>query len=367
VQPARDNNAQPPSGPRKGLGQRLVEWFWQSFPADTDILIYLSSEPIPYHLKRWWYALGGTPLYLFGVQAVTGIILTFYYSPSPEAAHESIRAITEEVRFGWYIRSVHHWAAQLMVLAVLLHVFRVFFTRAYRTPRELNWMIGVGILLVVFMFGFTGYSLLYEQLSYWAAVVGTNIAEATPLVGRVLARFIRGGDEVGPNTLTRLFVLHIGVLPTAIVVLLGFHIMLIRLHGVSIPEGAEEIGEGCGRTFPFFPDHFLTETIVGLTLTIVLTVLALIAPAPVGERANPNVTPEHIKPEWFFFPMFRWLKLTSFQAGVLGAMGFVGVLLLWPLVDRVLERWFPGKHLSIWIGAVGVTTLIVFLVWEAFV
>jgi len=345
--------------------ESVKRWLADAFPFDWNTLRHFTSEPIPNHLKRWWYALGGTPLYLFVVQAVTGIILTFYYSPSPETAYESVRFITENVPFGWYIRSIHHWAANLMVLAVLLHVIRVFFTRAYRKPRELNWMIGVGILLTVFTFGFTGYSLVYEQLSYWASVVGTNIAEATPLVGPYIARFLRGGDEIGPNTLTRFFVLHIGVLPTVIVLLLGLHIFQIRLHGVSTPEGVPD--EESAKTFPFFPDHVMTEIIIGLTLTVLLTTLALIAPVSLGAPADPNVTPEHIKPEWYFFPMFRWLKLTSFQVGVLGAMGFVILFLFWPFVDRLLERVFPNKNASLWVGLVGALLLIAFTIWEAFV
>jgi len=341
------------------------EWLRQSFPLDGEALRHMSSEPIPNHLKRWWYALGGTPAYLFIVLAATGISLTFYYRPSPDVAYESIGRITNEVRFGWLIRSVHHWAANLMVLSVLLHVLRVFFTRAYRKPRELNWMFGVGILIAIFTFGFTGYSLVYEQLSYWAAVVGTNIAEATPIVGPYLANFLRGGPDITSNTLTRMFVMHIGVLPTMVVLMLALHIIQIRLHGVSIPDGEDE--KDAGKTFPFFPNHLMTELVIGLTLTILLVVLALIAPAPLGEPANPNVTPEHIKPEWYFFAMFRWLKLTSFEVGVLGAMGFVGVFLFWPFIDRLLERLFPGKGVAMWSGVLGVLTLIAFTVWEAFV
>ena len=342
-------------------------WLAASFPFDFDELFKeVSAEPIPNHLKRWWYALGGTPLYLFIIQVVTGITLTFYYTPTPESAFASVEHITTQVRFGWYIRSVHHWAANLMVFALILHVLRTFFTRAYRYPRELNWIIGSCLLLTTFGFGFTGYSLVYEQLSYWAAVVGTNIAEATPLIGPMIGRFMRGGDDIGPNTLTRFFVFHVGVLPTAIFMLLGLHVFQIRIHGVSQPEGEPE-QSGPTNTFPFFPDHFFTELLLGLALTIILTVLALIAPATVGEPANPNVTPEHIKPEWYFFPVFRWLKLTSFEVGIMGALVAVGLFIFWPFVDRVLERAFPRKQVSIWIGAVVVVTLIVFTIWEAMV
>jgi ubiquinol-cytochrome c reductase cytochrome b subunit/cytochrome b6 len=375
----------------------IKEWFAESFPFDLNVLKEISSEPIPNHLKRWWFAIGGTPLYLFVIQAITGIVLTFYYVPNPADAFNSVAHITSEVRFGWFIRSVHRWSAHLMVLTLFLHMIRVFFTSAYRRPREFNWMIGVGLLATTMGFGFTGYSLIYEQLSYWASVVGTNIAQATPFIGGVIADFIRGGPEVGANTLTRFFVLHIGVLPTMMVILLGLHVVQIRLHGVtrlrfegdetpsvevslrvSAPvspvryQGSEsratsEEQKVKEESYPFYPDHFYTELIVGLTLTFILTILALIYPAHMGEPANPFVTPEHIKPEWYFFAMFRWLKLTSFQVGVVGTMFFLGILLVWPFIDRIFQKRFPGRDISFWIGVVGFLIFLTFTVWEAMV
>ncbi len=375
----------------------VKEWFAESFPFDLNVLKEISSEPIPNHLKRWWFAIGGTPLYLFIIQATTGIVLTFYYVPNPAEAFNSVAHITSEVRFGWFIRSVHRWSAHLMVLTLFLHMMRVFFTSAYRRPREFNWMIGVGLLMTTMGFGFTGYSLIYEQLSYWASVVGTNIAEATPLIGGILANFIRGGPEVGPNTLTRFFVLHIGVLPTVMVILLGLHVVQVRLHGVtrlrfegdetpsvevslrvsapvspvryqgSESRAASEEEKVKEESYPFYPDHFYTELIVGLTLTFILTILALVYPAHMGEPANPFVTPEHIKPEWYFFAMFRWLKLTSFQVGVVGTMFFLGILLVWPFIDRIFQKRFPGRDVSFWIGVVGFLIFLTFTVWEAMV
>ncbi|RMF57915.1 MAG: cytochrome bc complex cytochrome b subunit [Calditrichaeota bacterium] len=375
----------------------IKNWFVESFPFDLNVLKEISSEPIPNHLKRWWFAIGGTPLYLFVIQATTGIILTFYYVPDPAHAFNSVAHITTQVRFGWFIRSIHRWSAHLMVLTLLLHMMRVFLTSAYRRPRELNWMIGVGLLVTTMGFGFTGYSLIYEQLSYWASVVGTNIAQATPIIGGILANFIRGGPEVGPNTLTRFFVLHIGALPTIIVVLLALHVVQIRLHGVtrlrfredespavevslrvSAPVGpvrphggesptASEEARVKEESYPFYPDHFYTELIVGLTLTFILTILALVFPAHMGEPANPLVTPEHIKPEWYFFAVFRWLKLTSFEVGVVGTMFFLLVLLVWPFIDRVFLKRFPGRDVSFWFGVAGFVVFLVFTVWEALV
>ena len=135
----------------------------ERLPIDAAGLEHVLSEPIPGHLRRWWFALGGTPAYLFVVQAATGILLTFYYVPEPSRSWESVRTITDQVAFGWYFRSLHKWAASLMIVAVMLHTMRVFFTGAYRRPRELSWMVGALVLFCTLFFGFTGYSLIYEQ------------------------------------------------------------------------------------------------------------------------------------------------------------------------------------------------------------
>lgn len=346
-----------------GRYRTAIHWIGERIPFDWDHLKPISNEPIPNHLKFWWYCLGGTPLYLFLIQVVTGVALTFYYVPSPDYAYDSVKRITEEVSFGWWVRGIHRWSANLMIVAVIFHMMRVFFTGAYRKPRELNWLVGMGLLMTTFTFGFTGYSLLYEQLSYWGAVVGTNIAQATPLVGGYMASFLRGGEEVSANTLTRFFVLHIGVLPAVIFLLVGLHIFFIRIHGVT--ELEDEIAARDPRHhFPFFPDHFLTELIIGVFLIFLVSQLAIIFPVSMGERANPVVTPEHIKPEWYFYPVFRWLKLFSFEVGVVGVMALAGIIFFWPFIDRGLQRLWPGRDMSTYIGIVAVVLMITFLLWE---
>ena len=229
----------------------IRKWVRERFPVNQEALVDFGSEPIPGHLKRWWWCLGGTPAYLFSVQLITGILLTFYYVPTPDHAYESVAAITHEIRFGWYIRSLHKWSANLMVVAVLLHMMRVFFTGAYRRPREGNWMFGCLLLLLTLGFGFTGYSLVYEQLSYWGATVAANLLRAIPLFGPDLAGFLRGGSAVGSNMLTRLFVFHIGALPTLMLLVLFAHLLLMRAHGVATAEGSENIHDR--ETFRFFP------------------------------------------------------------------------------------------------------------------
>lgn len=343
---------------------RALAWFRERVPIDASALRSGLNEPIPLHLRRWWWALGGTPAYLFLVQVVTGILLTFYYVPNPDHAYASVRAITEEVAFGWWIRGLHRWSSNLMIAAVILHVMRVFFTGAYRRPRELTWVTGAFLLFVVLFFGFTGYSLVYEQLSYWGATVAGNLTAAVPLVGPALGSLLRGGETISDNTLTRFFVLHIGILPTLFFLLIVVHLSFVRLHGVSDIVFRDE-ADRRERTFPFFPDHLLMEIGIGVALTFVLTCLTLIVPPALGEPADPLHAPAHIKPEWYFYFTFRWLKWTGLTFAVLtlglGAFLFVA----WPWVDRALARLSRGRDLSVPLGVLVFVGLIVLTLVEA--
>lgn len=341
-------------------------WFQERLPVDRARLQELTNEPVPHHLKHWWFCLGGTPAYLFVVMVVTGLLLAVYYEATPARAWESVRSITEEAAYGWFLRSVHRWAATLMVAAVILHQMRVFFTGAYRRPRELNWLIGMGLLVCTLLAGFTGYSLVYEQLSYWGATVGANLADNVPLAGALLRTLLLGGEEYNAHTLSRFFVLHGAVLPAAMVALIVAHVALIRLHGVT--ELRFRSDEGLARRhFDFFPDHLLTELTIGLVLMIVLCVLASVFPVPIGPRADPLSTPEVIKPEWFFYVAFRWLKLFSEQAAFLSLGAIVALMAAWPFVDGWIRRRRPGSEASVWIGIAAVVAILGLTVWEAMV
>lgn len=340
----------------------LSTWFKERIPISGAQVQELTNEPVPYHLKRWWFALGGTPAYLFVVQIVTGILLALYYQASPQTAYESVRYITHDVAYGWYFRSVHKWGATLMIAAVVLHQMRVYFTGAYRKPRELNWIIGMCLLLCTLMTGFTGYSLVYEQLSFWGATVGANIAETVPLIGSVLKQMLLAGEAPNQRTLSRFFTLHAAFLPVMIVLLLCIHIALIRLQGITEFQFEDETE---AKHFNFFPDHLYTELIIGLVLMILLSALASIFPAVMGPPANPLVTPDVIKPEWYFYVAFRWLKLFSGTVAVL-SMGFVVfVMFLWPFIDGWIRRSTRYAEASVWIGIVGVLSIIGLTVWEA--
>jgi quinol-cytochrome oxidoreductase complex cytochrome b subunit len=342
----------------------MQQWVSERIPISGDQLRELTNEPVPNHLKRWWFCLGGTPAYLFVVQIVTGILLAFYYQASPDSAYESVRYITEDVAFGWFIRSLHKWAATLMIAAVILHQMRVFFTGAYQRPRELNWIVGMALLMCTLVVGFTGYSLVFEQLSYWGATVGGNICDAVPLVGGFCKQMLLGGQAYNEHTLSRLYIIHAAVMPVTIMVLVGIHIAFIRLHGVTELRFEDESDEG-PQHFNFFPDHILTEIMMGLVLMLILSVLATVFPAMMGPRADPLTTPEVIKPEWWFYVSFRWLKLFPLTFAVLSSGFIVAAMFVWPWIDQVLQRITGKKDISVYIGIVAALLLIGLTVWEA--
>lgn len=345
---------------------RLGEWLHDRIPIQGAQLQELTNEPVPNHLKRWWFALGGTPAYLFVVQIVTGILLAFYYQSSSTTAYESVRYITEEATFGWYLRSLHKWAATLMIAAVILHQMRVFFTAAYQRPRELNWVIGMSLLMCTLLTGFTGYSLVFEQLSYWGATVAANISDAVPILGPFGKEMLLAGDTYNERTLSRFYILHAAVLPVTIIILVGIHIAFIRLHGVTELQFEDE-PEDKPKHFNFFPDHILTELMIGLVLMIILSVLATISPATMGPKADPLVTPEVIKPEWFFYVSFRWLKLFSLTFAVISTGFIVAAMFLWPWIDQVLRKVTGIEDISVYVGIVATFLLIGLTVWEAVV
>ena len=343
---------------------RWGSWWNERVPISGAQLRELTNEPVPNHMKKWWFALGGTPAYLFVVQIVTGIMLAIYYQPASTTAYDSIAHITNEVTYGWYFRSIHKWAATLMIAAVVLHQMRVYFTAAYRAPRELNWLIGMSLLMVTLGLGFTGYSLVFEQLSYWGATVGGNIMDTVPIIGGPMKQMLLAGDSYNEQTLPRFYILHAAIMPVTLILLICVHVAFIRLHGVTELEPDVD-PEDEKKHFNFFPDHMLTELALGLTLMIILSVLATIFPATLGPRADPLTTPEVIKPEWFFYATFRWLKIFGPTFAVL-SMGFIVFLMFaWPWVDKLLVKMTKNKETSTYLGIIAVFLIIGLTVWEA--
>ena len=287
------------------------------------------------------YYFGGIALFLFGIQAVTGTLLALYYKATPEAAYKSVQYVTSDVSFGWLIRSIHHWAANLMILFVVLHLIRVFAQAAYKYPREITWVIGTGLFMVTLGFGFTGYLLPWDQRAYWATVVGTEIAGNVPLVGEALLLLLRGGADVTGDTMSRFFGIHVLVLPIALAGLLGVHLLLVHQLGLANPKRPEprvptpEVAREPLR--PFFPHYMVDELVAWYVLLAVLVVLASLFPAGLEAQANALQTPEGIKPEWYYLGVYELLKLVPRIVGILIPIVGIGVLVVWPFLDRSEE------------------------------
>lgn len=199
-----------------------------------EALEALLKKPVPKHVN-FFFCFGGITFLCFVMQVVTGILLLFYYKPTPADAYASVIHITNAVPFGWLIRSIHFWAANFMIAFVFLHMIRVFVSKAYQEPRDFNWVIGVMLLCVTLGFGFTGYLLPWTQLSYWATTVGTEIPGAIPIIGPHIRLILRGGIDVSGETLIRFFALHVVVLPAVAVIFLMLHFLIIKRQGISEP------------------------------------------------------------------------------------------------------------------------------------
>lgn len=255
----------------------------------AGIISLARKKMIPMHKHSIWYYMGGMILSLFMIQMITGSALLFYYKPTAETAYQSVAEIMVNVPFGWLIRSVHHWASNLMIVLVFVHFFSTFLLKAYRRPRELNWLTGMVMLLLVQLLGYSGYTLPFDERSFFALNVGTDLPAALPVVGHYVLTFLRGGETVGPHTLNRFFALHVGVLPLALIVVLAVHIILVQFHGMSIPPSVEKEAKAKKQTVPgkpMFPHLFWHSIINGLLLLGILVTLAVCLPAELSSRID---------------------------------------------------------------------------------
>ena len=324
------------------------------------------KKQVPVHRHGVWYYFGGMTLFLFVVQVISGILLLFYYRPSAEEAYESVQFLMAEVEFGWLIRSIHAWSANLMIFALFVHLFSVLLLKAYRPPREVTWFSGVALLAIALGFGFTGYLLPWNELAYFATKVGTEITGAIPVLGRFLVRLLRGGDEVTGATLTRFYGIHVAVLPALVTLLLGLHLYLVQKHGMSVPPDVERRG-GATRSIPFVPNFLLRDIVGWLCALAVLAALAAFLPAELGRKADPFApAPVGIKPEWYFMFMFQTLKylpshILGLEGEIVGVLGFgLGglALLLIPFLDRRVARGKPSPMFT-WIGIAVIVYIVV--------
>jgi len=341
---------------------RMRRWLAQRF--DIDVAEHFVDSQIHKPLPQatgFWHTFGSLSLYLFLNQVVTGILLMIYYRPTTNTAFESIRFIMTKAHFGWLIRGLHAWGATVMILCVLIHMMRTYFMGAYKKPRELTWVLGVFIFGCTVTFGFTGYLLPWNQLSYWATTVGTEISGAIPVVGNYIKLLLRGGGGVSGETLARFYVLHVVVLPWVLTTLIVVHLFFMRVQGLATMERVgEEKPIDKKRAVPFFPDHVLKEGVVFCALIGSLVTLIILWPIDLGVKADPFMTPEGIKPEWYFLPTYQLLKYFPKLLGIFVSLIPPLLLLLWPFLDRSPERNPKKRPVAVTIGILGLLLAMAF-------
>lgn len=331
---------------------RIMSWVDERVDL-TDVRHFIAEKGVPIHAQEIWYYLGGMTLFLFLVQVASGILLLLYYRPSADEAFESVQFIVTQVEFGWLVRNIHSWSANLLILAVFGHLFSVFFLKAYRKPRELTWITGVLLLFVMLGFGFSGYLLPWNELAFFATKVGTGIAGAVPIIGGPLMRFMRGGDDVTGATLSRFYALHIAILPAIATMLVGVHLLLVQRQGMSVPiPVAQRVKSGERvKQMPFFPDYILRDVLLWYVAIALLAALSAFYPWELGNKADAFApVPAGIRPEWYFLAMFHTLKLLpshilGMEGEVVGVVSFglaAAGLLLVPFLDRRAARGEPS-------------------------
>jgi len=341
------------------------------------------------------FGLGLISFYLFVILVVTGVALMLYYTPRPADAYRSMKDLQFVVTFGTILRNMHRWSAHGMVIAIFLHMCRVFFTGGYKRPRQFNWVIGVGLFVLTLGLSFTGYLLPWDQLSYWAITVGTNIVAYAPWVGERIKYLLLGGHTIGEGALLRFYVLHCVILPAIMLVLVAVHFFRVRKDGLSsapVPESgaAEENEQGLfpasTRTYGLMaltdrpaepvvetdPDdevmswpHLLhRELLLLLGLLVALHVVSLLFNAPLEEIANPTRTPNPAKAPWYFLGLQELVHYGAFTGGILVPTLLLLALVLLPYLDSIPKGvgiWFaPERRWANRIFAVFVALSVIF-------
>jgi quinol-cytochrome oxidoreductase complex cytochrome b subunit len=339
----------------------------------TSLSHFIEKKYVPVHAHSIWYYFGGVSLFFFLIQVLTGILLLFYYKGSADLAFESIQFIMSKVQFGWLIRSIHAWAANLFILSVFIHMFSVFFEKSYRKPRELTWVTGVFLFFMTLAFGFSGYLLPWNKLAFFATKVGTDIAGNVPIVGNIMKGFLRGGDDVTGATLSRFFGFHVALFPGIFTILLVIHLIMVQRQGMSEPMETEGTPITEKKSMPFFPNFMLRDLLLWLIVLNVLAILAVFFPADLGEKADPfSSAPAGIKPEWYFLFMFQTLKyipakIFIMDGELLGILLFGLAGLLWVLVpfwDMQSNKGLRNRKINyIGLFAVGFIIVLTILGW----
>jgi quinol-cytochrome oxidoreductase complex cytochrome b subunit len=334
-----------------------------------DLQHLVEKKEVPAHRHTFWYYWGGMTLFLFGVQVATGILLLLYYRASADEAYESVRFLMTQVSFGWLIRSIHSWSANLMIGAAMVHMFSAFLLKAYRGPREITWLSGFVLLGLALAFGFSGYLLPWNQLAFFATKVGTDIVGDLPLAGPFLLRFLRGGDHITGGTLTRFFGFHVAILPAIATAILLVHLYLVQRHGMSIPRSVER-GATPPRMIKFVPNFVLRDMVGWLAALGVLALLAALLPWELGNKADPYApAPAGTRPEWYFAWMFQSLRILpghilGIEGELFGVLAIGVLALAWVAVPFLDDPRGAGARGRFWtmVGVVAAIYIAVFTV-----
>lgn len=300
----------------------------------------LLNAPVPLRTQRnLLSALGGLTFISLLIQFTSGYLMAFYYAPTVQNAYNSVDYITYQLPLGWLIRGMHVYNASAIFILVFLHMLYTFFTSSYKKPNEIRWLSGVFLLLLVVVFAFTGALLPWDQHGYWATIVGSEIAGATPLVGPSIMRLMRGGAELGQLSLTRFYIMHIVVLPAILVIFVGVHLSQLR-HGTAPP--ITKWGQAlAGKFVPFFPNRVLVHLSLGLCLLALLTYFSW-AEVPFEFPADPTSTDYTPIAKWYFLSLFQLLNYFPGRLEPIGSMLLPGIvigsMLLLPFLDKSEER-----------------------------
>ena len=331
-----ETNGAPATG---GLPTRMLDWL-DARTGVRSILRKLLDERIPGG-ARFAYVFGSGLLFIFLLQVVTGVSLALYYTPTAETAHTSVAYITKQVAGGAFLRSLHSYGSSAMIVVLGLHFLQTFFYGSFKGRRELLWISGALLSFLVLGMGFTGYLLPWDQKAYFATAVGTNVAGQTPLVGNLLTRLLRGGDTIGTLTLSRFYVAHVFLIPATIFLFIAAHVFLFRKAGPAGPVNEHPIAPKLASE-TFYPRQVLLDMGFALLIVAVLAGLAYLRPVTLGPIANPADTHFLPRPEWYYLPMFEWLKIWEGPGVVIGVVVIPGLLamlfFLMPFLDRRLER-----------------------------
>ena len=336
----------------------MIDWLDERIRI-RDLGKAFGDRPIPGGAS-WFYVLGASLLFIFTLQMGTGILLAMYYVPTPDHAYASVQFIQNEAPFGSFVRGLHHWGASFMMVLVGLHMLRVFVFGSYKKPREVVWLIGVGLIALVGGFAFTGYLLPWDQKAYWATVVGTNVAGTVPVIGGTVLRIVRGGTELGALSLSRFFAVHTYILPWSLALLAGMHIFLLERAGAGgIWNSADRVPY---KTEPLFPHQLFRDSVFILLVFLALASLAVLFPAPLEPQADPTDSTYNPRPEWYFYFVFQLLKIFEGRFELVGTfllpnLGIM-VLLLLPFLDRGPERNPVKRKLMMAAGGIGVASII---------